>query len=134
MRLYPHDYDVNAGLINIYQIQDETVGVFLFDTRFPQSLDCVAGSYLEIGQVDGLTSSPLQLNMYQPVDTSTSQVGVFGSTLTLNGGEAMMIMSYALSSSPTDIFTFIQVHDVTLLHYIFIALIRLHPLYCTALL
>ena len=114
MRLYPHDYDAEAGLINANQIQDETVGVFLYDTRFPQALDCVGGSYMEIGQVDGLTSSPYQLSMYQPVDTSTTSLGVFGSILTLQGGEGVMIKSYALSTSPMEIFSFLQVRTPTL--------------------
>lgn len=108
MRLYPHEYDSAAGLIDPSQIQDETVGVFLFDTRFPQSLDCVGGSYLEIGQLPAFNSDPHQFSMYQAVDTSVQHVGLFGTVLSFEGGDALTIKAYSTTSSPTHIFGFIQ--------------------------
>lgn len=105
LRMYPHD----SNTVDTSAIQEETVGVLLFDTRFPQTLDCLAGSYLEIGQVTTLTDQPFQFIMYQPVDTSSVSLGVFGAVLTLEGGDAMMIKSFSPTSSPTDAYAFIQV-------------------------
>jgi hypothetical protein len=115
IRLYPHDSGGSSSLIDLTTIQEETVGIFLFDTRHPQSIDCLANSYLQIGQITDLHNSPQQLTQpYQTIDTSSVSFGVFGSVLTLSGAENIVVMSYAMSSIPTEIFSFMQVQHTTL--------------------
>ena len=109
LRMYPHDYNSDDGLIDVNSIQAETVGMVVFDTRHPHTLDCFGGSFIEIGQINDMSSTPRQFPMYEALDTSSTNLGVFGSVLSLNGGEAMVVKTYATSSSPTDVFGFMQV-------------------------
>mmetsp|Transcript_13366 Transcript_13366/g.21905 ORF Transcript_13366/g.21905 Transcript_13366/m.21905 type:complete len:445 (+) Transcript_13366:32-1366(+) len=108
MRLYPHDFDKEAGLIDINEIRDEDVGVFLFDIRHPRTLDCFAGNYIEMSITSAFSSDSFRFDMYNAIDTSTTQFGVFGSALTLEGGDSMMIKSYSQHKHPKRVYSFIQ--------------------------
>ena len=108
MRMFPHDYTAADGLIDLNDIQDEKVGIFLFDLRYPRTLDCVANTYIEIGMTTALTSDKEHLKTYATIDTSVTSVGVFGSIVSFEGGDSMMIKSYSLSSHVKKIYSFIQ--------------------------
>lgn len=80
LKLALHDYDSSANVVNVNDIQDEKIGILLFEVSAPQSLDCVVGTYMEIGELSNLDNVPYVLNTYEKIDTqpSASKVAVFG--------------------------------------------------------
>lgn len=105
----PHDFDASAGLVDINDIRDETLGIFLFDASTPHSIDCLAGSYLEVGELSDVGDSAYVINTYHLFDTrSTSKVAVFGSVTTYNGGDGVTVNAYSLSSAVNDVTVLLQ--------------------------
>ena len=106
LKLSPHDYDISASLVNPNDIQDEKVGIFLFEVQAPHSLDCVVGTYMEIGELSNLDQLPYVINTYKKIDSrpSSSSVAVFGAYVYSESVRAAPTLSLTCT------FVYIQTH------------------------
>jgi hypothetical protein len=107
-KLAPHDHDVSAGTIDINEIQDETLGVFLLDVSTPWLLDCFAGSYIEVGELSDLQHYAHVINTFTTIDTSASLIGLFGSVTSYNGGDGVTLNAYSLAGAVSDVTVLLQ--------------------------
>jgi len=86
----------------------ETVGIFLFDARTPLSVNCFGGSYVEIGQVEDIRSSPYALRTHSTINTLSGKVSVFGSVTSYAGADSVSVRPFSRISEVNNIYVVLQ--------------------------
>lgn len=107
-RLFPHEYE--SGGMNLTKIKSEDVGVFLFDSRVPLSMDCLVGTYIELGEINQLNHVAHMLPTHKRFDTRISSTGtaVFGSAISFTNQDPFSIQAFSSESAVNDIYVSLQ--------------------------